>query len=89
MITTTLSGKGQIVIPKSLRESRQWRPGTRFIVEEITSGIILKPNRTFPLTRPEDGLGCTGYRGPVIEVQEMEKSIQTDIRKRWRKGKTT
>ena len=43
MITTTLSGKGQIVIPKSLRESRRWRPGTRFIVEEITSGILLKP----------------------------------------------
>jgi AbrB family looped-hinge helix DNA binding protein len=89
MITTTLSAKGQIVIPKSLRESHRWLPGTRFIVEEITSGILLKPNRTFPLTSPEDGLGCTGYKGPVIDVQDMEQAIQGDIRKRWRKGETT
>jgi AbrB family looped-hinge helix DNA binding protein len=87
MITTTLSGKGQIVIPKSLRESHRWLPGTRFTVEEITSGILLKPNRTFPLTSPEDGLGCTGYQGPVMNVQDMEQAIQRDIRKRWRKGK--
>jgi AbrB family looped-hinge helix DNA binding protein len=86
MITTTLSGKGQIVIPKSLRESRRWRPGTRFIVEEIISGILLKPTRTFPLTNPEDGLGCTGYQGPVVNVQDMEKAIQEDLRRRWRKG---
>jgi hypothetical protein len=63
------------------------RPGTQFIVEEITSGIILKPNRSFPLTCPEDGLGCTGYQGPVITVQDMEQAIQKDIRRRWRKGK--
>lgn len=88
MITTTLSGKGQIVIPKALRESRRWRPGTRFIVEEITSGILLKPNRTFSPTRHEEGLGCTGYKGPVVNVQDMDQVIQDDIRKRWRKGKT-
>lgn len=88
MITTTLSGKGQIVIPKALRESRQWRPGTRFIVEEIPSGILLKPNRTFPPTRPEDGLGCTGYRGQVVNMKEMDQAIQDDIRKSWRKGET-
>jgi len=88
MITTILSGKGQIVIPKTLRESRQWRPGTRFIVEEMTSGILLKPSRQFPLTRPEDGLGCTGYKGPIINWQDMEQAIQGDIRKSWRRGKT-
>lgn len=88
MITTTLSGKGQIVIPKALRESRRLRPGTRFIVEEISAGILLRPNRKFTPTRPEDGLGCTGYKGPAINVQEMDQAIQRDIRKRWRKGKT-
>jgi AbrB family looped-hinge helix DNA binding protein len=55
MLTTTLSGKGQIVIPKSLRESRRWRPGTRFIVEEITFGILLK-------TQPDISAHLTGGR---------------------------
>jgi len=89
MVTTTLSGKGQIVIPKSLRESRRWQPGTRFVVEEITSGILLKPSRTFPLTSLEDGLGCTGYQGPVINVKDMEKAIQGDIRRRARSLKAS
>ena len=89
MIITTLSGKGQIVIPKALRESRRWRPGTRFIVEEMNSGILLKPSRKFPITSPQEGLGCTGYRGPAVYVQEMEMEILRDIRKRWRKAKKT
>jgi AbrB family looped-hinge helix DNA binding protein len=85
MITTILSAKGQVVIPKSLRESRRWRPGTTFIVEEITSGILLKPKRAFQPTHPEDGLGCTGYKGPAIDVQDMDKAIQEDIKNHWRK----
>src|SRR5580658_3848144 len=34
METTRLSTKGQIVLPKALRTSRAWKPGTEFIVEE-------------------------------------------------------
>ena len=34
METTRLSTKGQIVLPKTIRASRAWGPGTEFTVEE-------------------------------------------------------
>ncbi|MEO6407384.1 MAG: AbrB/MazE/SpoVT family DNA-binding domain-containing protein [Burkholderiaceae bacterium] len=48
MDTTTLSSRGQIVIPKALRESRRWAEGTTFIVETVPEGILLKPLIRFP-----------------------------------------
>ena len=42
METTLLSSKGQVIIPKPIRESHHWRPGTRFIVEDTPAGILLR-----------------------------------------------
>jgi AbrB family looped-hinge helix DNA binding protein len=43
METTRLSTKGQIVLPKAIRASRAWGPGTEFTVEESGDGILLRP----------------------------------------------
>lgn len=43
MALTSLSVKGQVVIPKSLRETLGLRPGDRFIVSREGEAIILKP----------------------------------------------
>ena len=75
MKTTRLSGKGQIIIPKSVRDRHHWRPGTEFVIEETATGIILKPRKLFPPTRLEDGIGCAGYEGPPKTVEEMEQGI--------------
>lgn len=40
METARLSTKGQILLPKNIRTSRAWRPGTEFIVEERPEGIL-------------------------------------------------
>lgn len=44
-MTTTLQAKGQIVIPKELRERKRLRKGTDFLVIEDVSSedIILRP----------------------------------------------
>src|SRR6266566_7381011 len=31
---TTLSTKGQVILPKAIRERRHWGPGTRLLVED-------------------------------------------------------
>jgi AbrB family looped-hinge helix DNA binding protein len=38
MEITRLSTKGQIVLPKGIRASRAWGPGTEFTVEETGNG---------------------------------------------------
>ena len=42
MQSGVLTTKGQIVIPKELRDKYKLNPGTRVFFEETTAGIILK-----------------------------------------------
>jgi AbrB family looped-hinge helix DNA binding protein len=63
METTRLSTKGQVILPKAVRSSRAWLPGTRFAVEETPEGVPLRPLSRFPETRLEDVAGCLKYRG--------------------------
>ena len=85
MDTTTLSSKGQIIIPKPLRDARRWRTGMEFVIESVRDGILLRPRKPFPPTRLEDGVGCAGYSGPPKTLSDMEQGVLEDIRQKWRK----
>jgi len=43
MSITAISTKGQIVIPKSIRDSLDLKPGTRLMVKVLDGKIILEP----------------------------------------------
>lgn len=86
METTRLSSKGQIIIPKAVRESHHWQAGTEFVIEETAAGICLRPRKLFPPTRLQDGLGCAGYHGPPKTLEEIEAALATDLRERWKRG---
>ena len=36
---TVVSTKGQVILPKSVREQRHWEPGTRLLVEDTAEGV--------------------------------------------------
>ena len=40
-MTTTISSKGQVVIPRPVRERQKIRPGDDFILFELSNGDIL------------------------------------------------
>jgi AbrB family looped-hinge helix DNA binding protein len=43
-MTVTLSSKGQLVIPKQIRQALALQPGTKFTVEiDNQGGIVLRP----------------------------------------------
>ena len=75
METTRLSSKGQVIIPKSIRQTRDWKPGLELSVEESEDGILLRPLRPFPTTTVSDLIGCTGYKGPRRSLEEMDLAI--------------
>ena len=83
MDTTTLSSRGQIVIPKGLRESRRWHAGTSFVVEEVPQGILLKPVSTFTPSDLDDVMGCTAYRGPALSQADIDRALTADIAERF------
>ena len=83
METLRLSSKGQIVIPIDIRTRHDWAPGTELIIEDRGDTLVLRAVKPFPPTRLEDGLGCTGYRGPVKSIEEMNAAISDALRREW------
>jgi AbrB family looped-hinge helix DNA binding protein len=63
MTFTTLSGKGQVVIPKEVREHLGFQPGLRFAVVEKGNAVVLVPLSRFTELRGRlRGADPTGYR---------------------------
>jgi len=84
MTSTKLSTKGQIVLPRSLREARQWRPGTEFLIEERPDGVLLKPHHDNHGRgrKWRDILGIAKYRGLPRTLREMDEAVLGEARKR-------
>ena len=81
-LTTTISTKGQVILPKAIRESRRWPPGTELVVEDTPDGVLLKPKRLFPPTRPEDVFGSLKYKGPARTLADMDTAIAAEAKRR-------
>jgi AbrB family looped-hinge helix DNA binding protein len=76
---TKLSTKGQVVIPKDVRDALGWVEGEPLDVIETADGVLLK--------RPKSGVKLTAaealakiratikYDGPAVTVEEMNESI--------------
>jgi AbrB family looped-hinge helix DNA binding protein len=79
MQTTLLSSKGQIIIPKALRDARRWQAGTRLEVLETTDGMLLRPAMQGPKTALTTGLAAIrkriAYPGPAISLEAMDAAV--------------
>jgi AbrB family looped-hinge helix DNA binding protein len=81
-LTTTISTKGQVILPKAIREERRWRAGTRLTVESTPEGVLLKPASPFPAAKPADVFASLPYRGKSKTVEEMDAGIAAEARRR-------
>jgi AbrB family looped-hinge helix DNA binding protein len=70
-LTTVLSTKGQVILPKAIREQHRWDAGTRLTVEITGDGVLLKTASVFAATRPQDVFGSLPRRGGPKTVTEM------------------
>lgn len=88
MSSTLMSVKGQVVIPKALRDARRWAPGTRFEVRETAEGVMLTPILDAAIgKRPlAEGLAAlrqrAGYAGPTVSLAEMDAAVQLEASRR-------
>jgi AbrB family looped-hinge helix DNA binding protein len=81
-LTTTVSTKGQVVLPSAIRQRRGWLPGSRLVVEETPEGVLLKPAPAFPATRPEDVYGLLPHSGPPKTQADMDAGVLAEARRR-------
>jgi AbrB family looped-hinge helix DNA binding protein len=73
-LVTTVSTKGQVILPKAIRDHRKWRAGTKLTVEETRDGVLLRAVPVFPRTELKDVAGMLAYKGPPISIEDMEKA---------------
>jgi AbrB family looped-hinge helix DNA binding protein len=81
-LTTTVSTKGQVILPKAIREQRRWPAGTELVVEDTPDGVLLKVKPAFAPTRPEDVFGSLPYEGPAKSIAEIEAGIAAEAKRR-------
>ena len=87
MDSTKLSTKGQLILPKNLRESHAWEPGTEFSVEETADGILLKPLQRFSEVSLDQVAGCLGYMGKRKTIAQMKEGIRAEVARRRDSGR--
>jgi AbrB family looped-hinge helix DNA binding protein len=81
-LTTTLSTKGQVILPKAIRQHRRWEAGTRLVVEDTPDGVLLRPAPLFPETKPAEVFASLRYRGAPKSVAEMDAGIAAEAARR-------
>jgi AbrB family looped-hinge helix DNA binding protein len=81
-LTTIVSTKGQVILPKTIRERRHWPAGTELVVEDTADGVLLKAKPVFAPARPQDVFGSLRYDGPVKSVAEMDAAIGAEVKRR-------
>ena len=79
METTKLSSKGQVIIPKHIRESHHWDTGTELQVIEFENGILLKPKAPFEKTSLSDVAGCLQYNGLRKSDEDIQNAMKQGV----------
>ena len=81
-LIATVSEKGEVILPEAIRRALRWEAGTRLVIEKAPEGVLLKPEREFVETRPEDVFGCLAHDGPSRSLAEMQAGVLAEARRR-------
>jgi AbrB family looped-hinge helix DNA binding protein len=76
-----------VILPKGIRDAMHWEAGTRFVVEEVAGGVLLRPVRPFPATALDEVFGCLKYQGKAKTLREMEGAIARGVKERHDRGR--
>jgi AbrB family looped-hinge helix DNA binding protein len=81
-LTTTVSTKGQVILPKAIRRHRHWDAGTRLMVEDTEDGVLLKAAPLFAATEIDAMFGSLGpVVGKAKSVEEMDAAVAAEARR--------
>lgn len=77
--TTKLSAKGQVVIPKDVRDALGLQPGQQLDVVRMGNGVLLKPV-TAKSGRTTDEIVAElrklyRHQGPPVTIDEMSRAV--------------
>ena len=78
---TRVSSKGQIVIPKAVRNHYRWKPGTVLKIEETEAGVVLSPVGIASVPQKEV-FGCLKNKvSKTVTIEEMDDAVDREARR--------
>ena len=83
-LTTVISTKGQVILPKAIRDQLHWAPGTRLTVENTPDGVLLKSTPMFATTSVDALFGSMRHEGPALSIDDMNAAIAQEAERRAR-----
>jgi AbrB family looped-hinge helix DNA binding protein len=76
MSSVSVTSKGQVTIPKRIRQALGIKTGSKLEFEVAGSEARLKLARNkAPVTRVEEGMGMLKYRGPRISLADLDVAM--------------
>lgn len=88
METTKLSAKGQVVLPKGVRDAHGWEPGLVFMVESTPAGVLLRPRSGKREGRIADLAGMLKQPGrKPVSIKAMNDAVAAAAKSRHARGR--
>jgi AbrB family looped-hinge helix DNA binding protein len=82
---TKMSAKGQVVIPKAVRDRLRWKEGASLEVVETGSGVLLRPSGA-----KRERLSIEEFRrrhppqpGPRLTLEQMDEAVLQEAARRY------
>lgn len=83
---TKLSGKGQVVVPKALRDRKGWLPGTDLEVVDTAEGVLLRSRRPRKKLTADEAVdrfrAIYTHQGPPVTLEQMDQAIAEAVAER-------
>ena len=84
METTKLSSKGQVIIPKTFRDSHNWDAGLELQVIDTGDGLLLRPKAPFVEAQLDQVAGSLAVSGKSLTDKDIESAMKKAARSKWR-----
>ena len=75
MAQVVLTSKGQMTLPKAIREDMQVGPGDKLEITKRKDGYLLRRRRSAKELFAE----LPKYEGPALTVDDMDKAIEDEV----------
>ncbi len=89
MPATRLSSKGQVVLPKPVRDALHWPEGTDLEILQGEDSVTLRrkiPPRRLPTSEEVDRVaGCLKYNEPPKTLEDIDRELTESFRREWQK----
>jgi AbrB family looped-hinge helix DNA binding protein len=87
-VRAKMSSKGQLVLPKAVRDEFGLVAGSEVDIETTSDKIVLRPRSGKQKARRvytiEEVAGMLKYDGPPVSVRDMDRAVEEMFRREWR-----